>query len=1201
LAVLCACAAAGPAAAAESSAHPLVHHDLAVALDPASHRLAVRDRIRIPGALVTAPFTLSLNADLAVHEVSGGLQLVPIRSGVRGSDSGIDRDDHDPSHDSASRVPVTVYRVEGVVAGQELTGEVDYEGVVNYTDRQPGAEYARAFRDSPGVIEERGVYLAGSTHWVPGVGGPGGGDALMTYTLAVELPAGWKSVSQGERVASEAPTFPSPASAGGKGENSPASGVGKIEIPPAIGGAKVENSPANGGGAGLPAAGVRERWSVATPTEEVHLIAAPFTEYSRDAGGVKAYAFLRRPDRALADRYLEATAQYLEMYRGLLGPYPYSKFALVENFWETGYGMPSFTLLGEQVIRFPFILTSSYPHELLHNWWGNGVFVDFAGGNWCEGLTAYLADHLMAEQRGQGADHRRAILQRVTDYVTPDNDFPVSRFQGRYNAVTEAIGYGKTAMMWNMLRDKLGDAQFIKALQAFYRDNRFREASFDDIEKSFEAVSGLDLRPFFDQWVKGVGAPELNLGQAEGHGERLDITLSQVQPGRLFALDVPVVIQTDKGVETRTVSMPSDRARVDVSLDFKGSAQRVEIDPQFAVYRRLSPFEIPPSLSKAFGAKKVLIVISADSAPVYAGLAKEWSRDGVETVLDSELDALPADRAVWVFGAGNKFAPVVAEGLKSYGASLDATGLRTANSQPSPGVGAGLKPAPTGERAGAAGRSVVAAVRHPKNPDSVVIYVSASSAGAANALASKLPHYGKYSWLVFAGDEATNEATGEWPVGDTPLARNLTPQGGGHPINLAPRKALADVKPRFDTERMKADVEWLAAPEREGRGAGSCGLAAAANTIAERFERLGLSPLTPGARGDDRYFQSFTMTGENGEPLTASNVIGVVPGANAALNGQALIVSAHYDHLGFGWPDARAGAKGQLHPGANDNASGVAVILELARLMAKERPERSVIFAAFAGEEEGLLGARHYVRAAQTQGDAFPLSGTIANLNLDMVGRLGDGKVTIFGTGSAREWPFIFMGAGAVTGVPVQPVAQPIDASDHTAFVEAGIPAVQLFASTGGDYHRPSDTADEIDYPGLAKVAAILKEAVDYLAARTEPLNFSGTAPSAQPRAPAGPAGATAPTTTRRVATGIVPDMTAEGEGVRVGSVQPGSGADNAGLKPGDRLLGLGGVKTSNLRALADALRDLQPGQTVDVEFARDTAVLSSKLVLGER
>jgi Zn-dependent M28 family amino/carboxypeptidase len=284
-----------------------------------------------------------------------------------------------------------------------------------------------------------------------------------------------------------------------------------------------------------------------------------------------------------------------------------------------------------------------------------------------------------------------------------------------------------------------------------------------------------------------------------------------------------------------------------------------------------------------------------------------------------------------------------------------------------------------------------------------------------------------------------------------------------------------------------------------------------------------------------------------------------------------------------------------LHPGADDNASGVAVMLELARLMANVRPERSVIFAAFAGEEAGLLGARHYVRAAQAPGAPFALSGHIADLNIDTVGRLADGKVTIFGTGSARELPFIFMGAGAVTGVPTQAVAQEINASDHTAFVEAGVPAVHVFASTAKDYHRPSDTADKIDYAGLGKVAAILKEAADYLAARAEPLNFSGNAPAAQSRGPA------APTTTRRVATGIVPDMTHQGEGVRVGSVQPGSGAENAGLKPGDRLLVLGGVKTSNLRALADALRDLRPGQKVDVEFARDATILSSTLLLGER
>jgi hypothetical protein len=1106
------CAAATPAVAAEPGA--VVHHDLIVTLDPAGHRLKVRDRIRIPGALVTAPLTFALNAALAVQTVSGGLKLVPAAPPAPPSVASAGGD--------ASKLPVavTVYAIEGATPGQDLTGELAYEGVINHVVQESGGEYARAFAESPGLIEPRGVYLTGSTHWVPQVK-----DALVTYTMTVELPAGWKSVSQGERTSAGAP----------------------------------------------------EHWSVATPAEEVHLIAAPFTEYARDAGAVKAMAFLRKPDQALAGRYLDATAQYLDMYNRLLGPYPYSKFALVENFWETGYGMPSFTLLGEQVIRFPFILTSSYPHELLHNWWGNGVFVDLAGGNWCEGLTAYLADHLMAEQRGQGAEHRRAILQRVTDYVTPANDFPPSRFHSRHDAVTEAVGYGKTAMMWNMLREKVGDEPFVKSLQAFYRDNRFREASFNDIEKSFEEVTGRDLRPFFDQWVKETGTPELRLDNATGQGNRIDITLSQAQTGRLFALDVPVVIATDKGVETRTITMPADRARVEAHFDLNGTAQRVEIDPQFQLYRRLSPLEVPPSLSKAFGADKVLVVISAQSAPVYAGLANAWTRDGVEIVMDDKLVALPADRAVWVFGAGNRFAPAVADALKGHGGSLDAA--------------AAPYPAPQAGKAG--GRSLVAVARHPQNPESVLVYVAAPSEAAANALARKLPHYGKYSWLVFAGDEATNEGTGEWPVGDTPLARNLT--ADAKPVKLALRQALAETKPPFDTGRMKADVEWLAAPAREGRGPGSGGLEAAANYIEERFEHLGLAPFTPGGRVVDRYSQRFTVKGENGEPQQVRNIIGVLPGVNPVLKGQALVISAHYDHLGFGWPDARAGAKGQLHPGADDNASGVAVMLELARLMADAKPERGIIFAAFSGEEEGLQGSRTYVAAAQRRGARFPLSGHIADLNLDTVGRLGDGKVTVFGAGTARELPFIFMGAGAVTGIPVTTAAQDIGGSDDRAFVEAGIPAVQLYASTAADYHRPTDTAGKIDAEGLGKVAAILKEAVDYLSARAEPLNFFGATLAVAPARPAAPASA------RRAATGIVPDMTDQGEGVRVGSVQPGSGAEAAGIRTGDRLLALGGVKTANLRGLADALKDLQPGQSVEVEFARDAATLHGTLRLGER
>ncbi|MBM4063908.1 MAG: M1 family metallopeptidase, partial [Planctomycetes bacterium] len=185
-----------------------------------------------------------------------------------------------------------------------------YAGVIHDPLVEEEQEYGRSFARTAGLVDERGVVLSGSSFFVPNFG-----DALVTFRMQVTGPADWLSVSQGERTA-------------------------------------------HGPG--------RSTWSCPHPMDEIYLVAAPFREYSRPAGpGVTAQAFLRSDDPNLAAKYLEATVQYLDMYTRLIGPYPFAKFALVENFWETGYGMPSFTLLGAQVIRLPFILHTSYPHEIL--------------------------------------------------------------------------------------------------------------------------------------------------------------------------------------------------------------------------------------------------------------------------------------------------------------------------------------------------------------------------------------------------------------------------------------------------------------------------------------------------------------------------------------------------------------------------------------------------------------------------------------------------------------------------------------------------------------------------------------------------------------------------------------------------------------------------------------------------------------------
>jgi Zn-dependent M28 family amino/carboxypeptidase len=286
-----------------------------------------------------------------------------------------------------------------------------------------------------------------------------------------------------------------------------------------------------------------------------------------------------------------------------------------------------------------------------------------------------------------------------------------------------------------------------------------------------------------------------------------------------------------------------------------------------------------------------------------------------------------------------------------------------------------------------------------------------------------------------------------------------------------------------------------------------------------------------------------------------------------------VVLGAHYDHLGRGWPDAREGAVGQLHPGADDNASGVAVLLELARVLGRSwKPDRSVVFAAFSGEEAGRLGSRRYV----LNGRPYPAGHAIGMVNLDTVGRLGKGKLLVLGTGTAREWVHIFRGAGFVTGVPLEPVAKDVGGSDQVSFIEAGVPAVQLFTGPHLDYHRPSDTSDKVDREGLVKVASVVKEVVEYLAGREEPLT-SVLGPGGQA------AVATSGSGPRKVSLGTVPDFSYSGEGVLLEGVLAGSPAERAGLAAGDRIVRLGDEDVGSLADLARVLKSLTPGQAVKV------------------
>ncbi len=1019
------------------------------------------------------------------------------------------------------------YRVALPPAGG--TVRLRYAGPFDFGLSDEKEQYTRGMRETLGIVSNDGVYLAGNGYWYPHLS-----DGLVEYELAAALPDGWHAI------------------AAGNGTSRDAAGVA--------------------------------RWESHGAVDEITLAGGPLTKYREAAGAVEALVYLRAKDDALAAKYLQATAQYVEMYRALIGPYPYGKFALVENFWETGYGMPSYTLLGAQVIRLPFIVTSSYPHEILHNWWGNSVFVDYSSGNWCEGLTAYMADFLIQEQRGRGHEYRRDTLQKYRSYVRDGRDFPLTEFRSRHSAATEAIGYGKTLMIYHMLRQKLGDEGFRKWAARFYREQRGRQASFADVRASMEAISGADLSRFFADHVGRPGAARLEVAAsaapAAGGGWQVTGTLKQVQDGAPLLLAVPVVVQTAGAPAAATVTLAGAATAFTVQSEMQPLA--LHVDPHFDIFRLLDPREVPPSLGQVFGEPKPLAVIPAQAPAAeqaaYRALLEGWRSDShqPEVRTDAEVSAIPADRAVWLLGRGNALAPALAaKGEWSLGGGTLAVDR---------------------EKMPLAGNAAVVVRRNPGNPEKAVGWVFADDLAALPALGRKLPHYGKYSYLGFTGSETTNVLKGQWESGESPLRVDLRPateRAAALPALAAPaRQALAELPPVFSQSALMGHVEWLAAPEREGRGIGTKGLEAAAEYIAAQFKAIGLRP-----GGDNgTYFQSFVSSkSPSGAAVSLRNVIGVLPGTKPELAGQSALLTAHYDHLGSGWPDVHAGDEGKLHPGADDNASGVAVMLELAKVLSSGAPpQRTLVFVAFTGEEAGRLGSLHYV-----DHPAFPLAKVIGAINLDTVGRLHDRKVSVIATGTASEWQHIFRGAGFTTGVEGRMIPDSLESSDQKSFIDRGVAAVQIFTDPHPDYHRPGDTADKVDAAGLVKVATFVKEAIAYLGERAEPLTVTIAGAAAAPPA-AMPAGGSLGGG-KRVSFGTMPDFAHPGPGVKVAGVTPGSPAEKAGVKEGDVILQVDGRDVANLGAFSAILKDLKPGQTVKALVDRAGARLAFEVTVVER
>jgi hypothetical protein len=344
------------------------------------------------------------------------------------------------------------------------------------------------------------------------------------------------------------------------------------------------------------------------------------------------------------------------------------------------------------------------------------------------------------------------------------------------------------------------------------------------------------------------------------------------------------------------------------------------------------------------------------------------------------------------------------------------------------------------------------------------------------------------------------------------------------------------------------------------------------------------SRVLPGARA------SLTITLEEMRSR-AENVIGYVAGSDTSLPAEHVVVGAHYDHLGYGHYGTRDGAsQGNIHAGADDNASGAAVLLKVAEELAAapRKPRRAVVFIAFSGEELGLHGSRYY-----TRNPSFPIAAATAMINLDMVGRLRENRLTVFGARAAKELSAIVSGEAAKLDLEIRE-SDSIGRSDNMSFYMKAVPALHFFTGTHADYHQPSDTWDKLNYEGMERIAALTRAVALRLANATEPLKFVEI-PSRPMSAPA----AEAPSFPTFL--GSVPDYSGGDHGVKLAGVTPGSPAARAGLRPGDVITQFAGAKIANIEDLMGQLGSKKPGDEVEIAFLRAGQPLKVKAVLTAR
>ncbi len=528
---------------AEASTPPSIHHTLAAELDPGNHLLTATDTLHLPKELLNQiPLSFALNPHLTVDRVE-----------VNGRTVSFSKLPEDPSGQKG----FTPWMIEHPSMNLEQSKPspiltIVYHGLINDPPTTSGGlRFVRPDKTN-GHIGPQGIYLTSETFWYPTWE-----RHLVTFDLVLTLPADWQAITQGQETKQSV-----------TGEQR------------------------------------TTQWGIHSPTEALTVAANRFVVQTKPWRGIQLATYLFPGEAPLAQQYLDATATYLDLYTNLLGPYPFTQFAVVENFFPSGLGMPSFTLLGQGIVRRGYTQPYSLGHEIVHSWLGNSVFNDFTEGNWVEGLTTYLSNYYYDEATG---DHpaalktRRRMMDEYNLYATPEKDYPIHQFHHKETRIDNAVGYQKTALVFHMLRQELGDEAFFKGIRQIIQEGTGQYFEWKDLKRVFSQVAKRDLTEFFKQWVEQRGAPSVTLHDLSVRPDPLRSDQSIVsgtisQKDGIYTLPLPIKVNL-QDESTISTTLKLDQASQPITLNAPGIPTSITLDPEHHWLLRLQREQLPPMLN----------------------------------------------------------------------------------------------------------------------------------------------------------------------------------------------------------------------------------------------------------------------------------------------------------------------------------------------------------------------------------------------------------------------------------------------------------------------------------------------------------------------------------------------------------------------------------------------------------------------------